>query len=67
MSIDFYDKQPLCVINSRIKKYSILISCSPSVRMLSIGLGRYYVSDWAGWADAAAHSAWLWGYLCYVH
>lgn len=26
MTIDFYDKQPLCVINSRIKKHPALIS-----------------------------------------
>ena len=62
MSIDFYDKQPLCVINCRIKKYPRLISCSPSVRpelfwVLSIGLGldRYVPCVWRtlGWLSGS--------------
>ena len=71
MTIDFYDKQPLCVINSRIKKHPALISflCSP-FWVLSIGRGRYVPSVWrtvlAG-ADWELTAAWLWGYLCYVH
>ena len=66
MTIDFYDKQPLCVINSRIKKISRINQLFPirPLRVLSIGLGRYVpASDELGWLGRA----WLWGYLCYVH
>ena len=52
MSIDFYDKQPLCVINCRIKKYPALISCSPSVLSFEHWSGSLCstrrLTNWAG-------------------